>query len=142
VTFTLELRWRVLTAAGLVALLVLAVALIYSTVGGELWFAIAAAPVVLLTALGLVRVWRVGVSYDSRELKTRGLLWTRVVPREAITFVNREPNHASVTWKDARGRTRTTWLTALWGNNYGWLPVYGNRARRKFLNQVAGWARK
>ncbi|MER5205319.1 hypothetical protein [Streptomyces sp. NPDC002825] len=89
---------------------------------GEWAVALAA---VLACATLAVRGYRAGVRCETERLVVRGFLWTRVIPRTAVTGVSGLP---AVRWTTAGGRRRWTpvWAFAVVSEETG-----GTRSRKR-----------
>ncbi|SFS17074.1 hypothetical protein SAMN04487846_3442 [Microbacterium sp. cf046] len=138
--FALEMPLRILAAAGLVVVVSVAAAGMIALSPAEWWVYAGLSAIAAAAAWLLIRVWGIRVSYDATHLRAVGAMWSRRIPRGHIIAVDREPGNAWVTWRSPSGRIRMTPLTAVWANNWGWLPETGRTRRREFLAHLARWA--
>ncbi|MEX0170958.1 hypothetical protein [Streptomyces sp. LMG1-1-1.1] len=85
-------------------------ALWYGAEAGSGWQRVAALVVLAGCGVLAVRGYRAGVRCEARRIAVRGYVWTRVIPREAVTGVTDLP---AVRWTSPGGRRRWTPVTAL-----------------------------
>ncbi|GGY12417.1 hypothetical protein ACFY8X_08055 [Streptomyces tanashiensis] len=83
--------------------------LVYAAEAGAPGERAAAVAAVLVCAVLAVRGYRAGVRCEAERLVVRGYVWTRVIPRAAVTGVTGLP---AVRWTSAGGRRRWTPVTA------------------------------
>lgn len=83
------------------------------------------------------------VEFDANHLIVVGMLRTRTIPRTQVVDVSRSDLWLPVViWVDAAGRTRWTPLIALQLDTTGIFVAKSLvMRRRRFLDQLAGWAR-
>ncbi|MGW8359970.1 hypothetical protein ACWGK1_05270 [Streptomyces wedmorensis] len=81
----------------------------YGAGAGTGWERAAAVAVLLGCAALALRGYRAGVRCEAERLVVRGYLWTRVIPRAAVTGVTDLP---AVRWTSPGGRRRWTPVTA------------------------------
>ncbi|MER6423876.1 hypothetical protein [Streptomyces sp. NPDC001137] len=97
----------------------------------------AAGAVLALSVMLTVRGYRIGVRCEADRLVVRGLLWTRVIPRQWIRAVTDFP---AVRWQTAAGRSRWTPVTAFMSSTGE--PASLREAKAKCLAQLRRWARR
>ncbi|MFF4253710.1 hypothetical protein ACFY1L_21135 [Streptomyces sp. NPDC001663] len=96
----------------------------------------AAAIVVALSAMLAVRGYRIGVRCEADRLVVRGLLWTRVIPRQRIRAVTDFP---AVRWRTATGRSRWTPVTAFMSGGGEFASL--GEAKAQCVARLRRWAR-
>ncbi|MFI1655693.1 hypothetical protein ACH4ZU_12400 [Streptomyces sp. NPDC020472] len=84
--------------------------LVYGAGAGAGWERAAAVAAALACGILAVRGFRAGVRCEAERLVVRGFVWTRVIPRAAVTGVTGFP---AVRWTTPGGRRRWTPVTAL-----------------------------
>ncbi|MGW2721245.1 hypothetical protein [Streptomyces sp. NPDC001492] len=97
----------------------------------------AAGAVLALSVMLTVRGYRIGVRCEADRLLVRGLLWTRVIPRQRIRAVTDFP---AVRRQTATGRSRWTPVTAFMGS--AGEPASLREAKAKWLARLRRWVRR
>lgn len=93
-----------------------------------------------LSGVVAVRSPMLRVEYNADRLKVVGLIRSRIVPRDRVVSASSSDlTWPYVTWMDDSGRLRRSHLTAL-QLGVVWAPTALTRPRRRFLDQLSGWA--
>lgn len=93
-----------------------------------------------LSGVVAVRSPMLRVEYDADRLKVVGAIRTRIVARDRVVSASSSDlAWPYVTWMDGSGRVRRSPLTAL-QVGVMWAPSFLARPRRRFLDQLSGWA--
>ena len=96
-------------------------------------------PAAALGFLGLLsgfRGARGSVTLDPEAVTVRGLMWSRTIPREAITLMDEDGVFApTIEWTSARGTKRLTPLMFLVDTSKGWGPI--GEHNRQCIRQLA-----